>query len=51
MEFSEEEIALPYKCASTLGDPNKVFHSKYIFERYAEQFVKESSDNIPIIEG
>jgi c-di-GMP-binding flagellar brake protein YcgR len=49
MGLNEEEIALLYKCASTLGDPNKVFYSKYVFERCAGKLVKESSDNIPII--
>jgi c-di-GMP-binding flagellar brake protein YcgR len=49
MGLSEEEIALLYKCASTLEDPNKVFHSKYVFERCVGKLVKESSDNIPII--
>ena len=49
MGLNEEEIALLYKCASTLEDPNKVFYSKYIFERCAGKLVKESSDNIPII--
>jgi hypothetical protein len=42
MELNEEEIALLYKCASTLGDPNKVFYSKYVFERCAGKLVKES---------
>ncbi len=49
MGLNEEEIALLYKCASTLEDPNKVFHSKYVFERCAGKLVKESSDNIPVI--
>ena len=49
MGLNKEEIALLYKCASTLEDPNKVFHSKYVFERCAGKLVKESSDNIPII--
>jgi c-di-GMP-binding flagellar brake protein YcgR len=49
MELNEEEIALLYKCASTLEDPNKVFHSKYVFEKCAGKLVKESSDNIPIV--
>ena len=49
MGLNEEEIALLYKCASSLEDPNKVFHSKYVFERCAGKLVKESSDNIPII--
>jgi c-di-GMP-binding flagellar brake protein YcgR len=49
MGLNEEEIALLYKCASTLEDPNKVLYSKYVFERCAGKLVKESSDNIPII--
>ncbi|MCI4458332.1 MAG: PilZ domain-containing protein [Thermocrinis sp.] len=49
MGLNEEEIALLYKCASTLEDPNKVFHNKYVFEKCAGKLVKESSDNIPII--
>lgn len=49
MGLNEEEIALLYKCASTLEEPNKVFYSKYVFERCAGKLVKESSDNIPII--
>jgi len=49
MGLSEEEIALLYKCASELEDPNKIFYSKYIFEKCAGKLVKESSDNIPII--
>jgi hypothetical protein len=40
MGLSEEEIALLYKCASTLEDPNKVFYSKYIFERCVGKLVK-----------
>lgn len=49
MGLNEEEISLLYKCASALEEPNKVFHSKYIFEKCAGKLVKESSDNIPII--
>lgn len=49
MGLNEEEIALLYKCASTLEDPNKVFYSKYVFETCVGKLVKESSDNIPII--
>lgn len=49
MGLNKEEIALLYKCASTLEDPNKVFHSKYVFERCAGKLVKESSDNIPVV--
>jgi c-di-GMP-binding flagellar brake protein YcgR len=49
MDLNEEEIAVLYKCASTLEDPNKVFYSKYIFERCAGRLVKETSDHIPII--
>jgi len=49
MGLNEEEISLLYKCASTLEEPNKVFHSKHIFEKCAGKLVKESSDNIPII--
>ena len=49
MGLNEEEISLLYKCASTLVDPNKVFHSKYVFERCVGKLVKESLDNIPII--
>jgi hypothetical protein len=49
MGLNEEEISLLYKCASTLGDLNKVFHSKYVFERCAGKLVKENSGNIPIV--
>jgi c-di-GMP-binding flagellar brake protein YcgR len=49
MGLNEEEIALLYKCASTLKEQNRVFYSKYVFERCVGKIVKERSDNIPII--
>jgi hypothetical protein len=32
-----------------LEEPNRVFYSKYVFERCVGKLLKERSDNIPII--
>ncbi len=49
MGLNDEEISVLYRCASALREPNKVFHSKYVFERCASMLAKENLDNIPIV--
>ncbi|WP_448584077.1 flagellar brake protein [Thermocrinis sp.] len=47
--LGEEEINVLYECARNLSEPNKLFYSKYVFEKCAGKLVKENSENIPII--
>ena len=49
MGLDNREINLLYKCAKDLDDPNKLFHSKYAFEKCAGKLVKMDSENIPIV--
>jgi hypothetical protein len=47
--LNKEEIALLYRCARTLENPEEVFHNRCMFERCAGRLVKENVENIPII--
>ncbi|WP_448587850.1 flagellar brake protein [Thermocrinis sp.] len=47
--LDEEEINMLYQCARNLDEPNKLFYSKYVFEKCAGKLVRKNSESIPII--